>query len=196
MMRGVAKRMVSRAERSRRETVVEGLWSNQMTIAQICAIVGRELTLGPNAVKVILKRVQERAMAEHEADRAANKSRQALRLGRQLRKAQAHLDAAETAGDRSRLHNSVVQIEKLLADVLGTREPVQVNATLAVHGALQQVVANLTPEMVAQIAGEQLAYEMGAEPAQLPPGEPAATRVAARHEPPHGSEADGRTARR
>jgi len=172
------KAKVSRDVVLARERFIENYWLQHTPEREILSVARREFNISHDHARRILRQVRERVVAEHEAERSSNRAQQVARLHHQRRLALQDLTKAETAGERAKVHQVVIGIEKLLADILGTREPIAINLEVSAQGALQVAVAALTVDQIRAIANEQLELEERALSL------PAATRVAApRHEP-------------
>jgi len=140
--------IVTLEERRKRTEAIESLLVNGVGLARLERI-GRE-TFGMNkaAVALYVKRIRERWAEESRAERPHNKAQQVRRI-------YGHI--AEARRDKN--WSAVAQFEKLLAQVLGTMEPVEINVNIdaTVTEAALHVVANLTPERRTAMIEEQRA---------------------------------------
>lgn len=154
------KRTITGAEVRARELLVESLWIQGTSREQIVKVAAVQIPgFRRNAVLTVLDRVKERVVAEGEADRRAWKTQQIRRLYGQIQRLRTMAQTAlardppdvRAAADVER---TIVGSEKLLADIQGNREPLQVSVEVSMQAAVAMVVAELTPDQIQAYSDE------------------------------------------
>lgn len=137
---------VTPEQRRARLMAVEQMLTLGSTPAQMEAALKAQFNMGPGAVASYVARVRARWAAEGEQDRAQLKKAAVKRL-------QQHIRGAVAKGQFS----AVAQLERLLADIQGTKEAVEVNLNVSttVTEAVIGIVTGMTAEEQAALIEEQ-----------------------------------------
>jgi hypothetical protein len=144
--RRIGQSNVSAAERQERSEAVERLLIAGVSPLRIKALVYERFGMSDGAVHGVVERVRERWRREEADSRATYKATAMRRLYGHIAEARA-----------SKHWPAVAQLERLLAEMQGTREPVEVamNITATLGESAARVVAQLTPEKMAALIAEQ-----------------------------------------
>lgn len=151
-----APRVVTAAQRRERDLMVESLWIGGATREQIVRTLKAQLGAPRNSTLKALERVTEKVRSETDSERALWKSQQIRRLFVQQRRLQAIATKA-AGGERPQYsaaasaEQSIVSIERLLADIMGTKEPLRVSLDVTLNAAVAQVVQQLTPKQLDEL---------------------------------------------
>lgn len=138
--------IVSLDERRRRMDAIERLMVAGVSANKIEDACKKEFSIGKTRVRGYMADIRNRWIEEERANRPTYKAQA-------MRRIYGHIAEARKAGNWT----SVAQFERLLTEIQGTREPVeiQLNVDATVTEAVLHVVANLTPERRAAILAEQ-----------------------------------------
>lgn len=140
----LAARRITPAEKHRRLKIVEELWYRGLPergIKEALAAAVQEgkleYSVGPSTLRRLIAKVRERIEAEHESNRGVWKAQAITRISREIRDA--------TAKNQ---WGAVVGLERLLADIQGTREPILVDVNVRVQAVVVRVIANMSKEQM------------------------------------------------
>lgn len=139
-------RLVPIDERRRRTEFIEGLMVAGLSMPQVERAARESFAMNRVQVASYVGRIRERWAEEEKAQRPHNKAQQ-------MRRVCGHI--AEARRDKN--WAAVAQFEKLLSDIQGTKEPVEINVNVdaVVTEAALQVIAGLTPERRRALIDEQ-----------------------------------------
>ena len=139
-------RLVPIDERRRRTEFIEGLLVAGLSMPQVERAARDSFAMNRLQVATYVGRIRERWAEEEKTQRPHNKAQQ-------MRRVYGHI--AEARRDKN--WAAVAQFEKLLSDILGTKEPVEINVNVdaVVTEAALQVIAGLTPERRRALIDEQ-----------------------------------------
>lgn len=140
--------VISVAARRERMNAIEQLMVAGVSMTRIEDMCRDKFQMTKGKVRTYADLVRTRWAEEERANRPSNKAQA-------IRRCLGHI--AEARRDKN--WAAVAQLEKHLADLQGTREPVEVNLNIdaTVTEAALHVVANLTPERRAALIAEQRA---------------------------------------
>lgn len=142
---------------------VEGLMIAGASEGQILRAMRKHesLPLGAKRTKKLIERVKSTWAAEDENQRAVKKAAQERRLIQTIEQAKGEPDEEGHWKDAN--FAAIVQAERLLADIQGTREPTKVQLDLQVSVAVAHLIASFTPDQVQSALAEQREMERDAE---------------------------------
>lgn len=109
----------------------------------LCALARQQFGLGWKRVDALTKRVRDRWIEEDKDQRASLKAQAARAIERDMQAARNDL-----ASKPQQLHNALARYHSLLADIQGTRAPIEMNIDVHVSASVQAVIANLSSEEV------------------------------------------------
>ena len=133
--------IVSIEERRKRTALIEGLLISGVPMTRIEDQARQLHQMTKSQVGAYIARIRETWAAEEAGNRAHNKAQQQRRL-------YGHISAAKA--DKN--WPAVAQFEKLLADIQGTREPLEMTVTTTtLTEVTMKVVSGLTPERRGQL---------------------------------------------
>lgn len=140
------KAIVSVAERRTRLDFIEKLLIAGIAIARIESACRDQFSMPKSAVSKCVEQVHARWADEERSNRLHYKTQAMRRL---------YGHVAEARKDKN--WAAVAQLERLLADIQGTKEPleVQLNVDATISEAVLHVVANLSPERRVALIEEQ-----------------------------------------
>ena len=137
---------VSPEERRERENVVEQLLIAGVNKNQIAQELRRRFNTTPSATGTLIARVRKRWADEERENRPSYKAAA-------IRRITGHIAQAR----QSKNWAAVAQLERLMSEIQGTREPieVQMNVDVSLPEAAMRVVATLPPEKFQAMIAEQ-----------------------------------------
>lgn len=133
-------------EQLERSMAIEQLLIAGVSRSRISTLMAQRYGLTDGQVRGHMERIKARWISEEKENRAMYKETAMRRL-------YGHIAEAKKAGNWA----SVAQLERLLAEMQGTREPVEVavNVGSTVVEAAAHVLSGLTPEKIAALVSEQ-----------------------------------------
>lgn len=139
-------RYVSVDERRVRFEMIEGLMVAGLSVEQIAKAARKSFGMTKPQTQSYVARIRDRWTEEEKEARPHNKSQATRRIVGHI---------AEARRDKN--WSAVAQLEKLLSDMQGTKEPTEINVNVdaTMSQAIVAVVANLTPERRAAMIEEQ-----------------------------------------
>jgi len=174
-------------ETAKQLQIVEGFMVQGYGPTQIkTALTSAKLGCGVPRIRVLMDRVRDRWQKEDQAARATWKTAQIRRLHGHLKKVTTEVPGRDEVKDKEGKvispavkgtkanWQAAVAIESLLADIQGTREPIQVNVDVRVTEAMLAVIGQLPPEEMQEWVAEYeeqaalaaRARELGLNPVQ------------------------------
>lgn len=137
---------------------VEQLLQRGISPRTIIEQVSRQMGLTRYRVQRLLDRVKEKWASEDQHMRAAWKSAAIRRNLNHIREAQGY---DPVTGQRTGKTNfaAIAKFETLLADIQGTREPLEVNVNMQYTEAMLAVIVQMPDDQLAEVVKEGLAME-------------------------------------
>lgn len=131
-----------RAQRSLVESLMIDGWTESMIFVRM-----RKDGVGSTRTRVVIEQIRERWRTEDENKRPQHRAAAIRRISRNLRAAEGRQneDGAWVVMPNMQAY---VALERLLTDIQGTREPIQVNVNVEYTQAISNVIAELTPDEV------------------------------------------------
>lgn len=133
-------------ERKQRFELIEGLMVAGLSQEQIAKATGKSFGMTKHQTMLYIARIRDRWAEEEKEARPHNKTQATRRIVGHI---------AEARRDKN--WSAVAQLEKLLSDMQGTKEPTEINVNVdaTLTQAIVSVVSNLTPERRAAMIEEQ-----------------------------------------
>lgn len=116
--------------------------------------------------RTLKKRVQAAWLVQDEGERPTVRAAAIRRIMSMLFFARGQRNADGRTWERPPNHSAIRGYESLLADLQGTRAPIQVNVNHEISSALTDVIGNLTPEQLQEALDEWNAMEQLANEAK------------------------------
>jgi hypothetical protein len=134
---------------------IEQLYLRGTSLRGMVALAKSELGVGPKRVNVILQRIKDAWRTEDDENRKSAKSSTIRRIQRYIQDAQGRRDPADPKKWLEKPNfQALARFEALLADIQGTREPINIDINVRIQETVLNVIADLSPEELTEIVNE------------------------------------------
>lgn len=127
---------------------IESLLLSTYSQTAIARTMTQRFGLKKTRVEDLIKRVKARWLAEDVEARPTNKSSQVRRLLGYIANARGERNDDGRGWKVQPNYQALRAFESLLADVQGTKAPIEINVDVRVGQALREVISNMTPEQL------------------------------------------------